>query len=153
MVTSTRHVLFCVWGSVCWKQWVTLEKAKLPGSPFPHLFSRGLTRGVIRPQQNWPFSCSELHMRGCINACVCVPVCLASCALVFACQSFHHVVKSQLLIRPASLAWRDWEKKRGGREVGAGEWVSAFLCPHHWGRDKDEWRDGWLETRGQELRD
>lgn len=80
------HAFFFVWGCVCCKRWVTLEKAKLARSPpTPHLFSGGLARGVIRPRQNWPLSSSQLHMRGCINACVCVPglVCACLCVPVF----------------------------------------------------------------------
>lgn len=54
-----------------------------------------------------------------------VNVCAGLIPFVFvrACQFFHHAVKSQLLIKPASLAERDpervQEKEGGGKQEGS----------------------------------
>lgn len=78
-----------------------------------------------------------------------------------ACQSFHHAVKSQSLIRPARLAWRDQEKEEErGREreywaerEGANERVLSFVLITEAEIKTGEEMDGWMETRGQKLGD
>lgn len=106
------------------KQCLTLENA----APLPILlFSPGIAHGVIRLGKTAP--CSPLcHF--CLYVCKYVCARLISFVFVHVCQFFHHVVKSQLLIKPASLAERDPERvqeKREGYQEGSEQWVFSFV--------------------------
>lgn len=81
---------------VSYEQWLTLEKAKLP------------------PPLQTPL-CLWALLKGLLDLAKLAPVPLfVTYVFMHVCQSLHHVVKSQLLIRPPNLAQRGGER-RGGR--------------------------------------
>lgn len=86
----------CVCVCVSDEQWLTLEKAKLPPPLQAPLCLWALLKGLLDLAKLAP-----------------VPF-FVTYVFMHVCQSLHHVVKSQLLIRPSNLAQRGGER-RGGR--------------------------------------
>lgn len=143
---ASRQKFKCLCMYVCALRVIAdIRKGKIPHSfPAPSLC---LAQGLIRPRKTGPCPplchiCAYAYMLVCVHA----PLCVCACVPIF--PPCGQVTIANQACEPCLK--RPREREGGGR---VGKWLSAFLCPHHWSRDKDDWRDGWLETRGQKLRD